>query len=73
MNYALLHALISHELSGTNMSSKSFIHDFMDEQHLKTLSDYDYIMIYDLLRMIMIFSLFPKKTRSLPSISYDGT
>ncbi len=29
VNYALLHALISHELSGTNMSSKSFIHDFI--------------------------------------------
>jgi len=34
MNYALTHALISYESSGTNMSSTFFIHDFMDEQHL---------------------------------------
>ncbi len=35
MNYALVHALISHELSGTNTSLKYFIHDFMDEKHQK--------------------------------------
>jgi len=34
MNYAFIHALISHESSGTNTSSTFFIHDFMNEQHL---------------------------------------
>jgi len=34
MNYAFIHALISHESSGTNTISTFFIHDLMDEQHL---------------------------------------
>lgn len=36
-NYELLHPLIS-QLSGTSMSSKSFIHDLIDEKHLKTFT-----------------------------------
>jgi len=34
MNYAFVHALLSHESSGTNASSIFFIYDFMNEQHL---------------------------------------